>query len=324
MGNTVLPEKIGAKWIWDRSLLDLEDSYLFTRKCFTLNQSSVDAEFWISANHSYQLFVNGRFIGSGPSPAPSGIAYADFYDLSFYMVTGVNVISIVAHHSNFETYYDHPKAPGLWAQLNINGEIAAATGPDWKVFPGKCYQQARPRKGKYLEFVEVCDLNNYPRGWRADNYFDHGWEFCEYSIPTDAFPCQLEIMPFDAPEFEEISQHWDVIARGAIDSKAMMVQVHFEDVIGKSGVYGARAYTYSEASIDRQVTLYCDDPCRILVNGRQVGCFEATRESNSMDLSVRFQEGWNEIVVVQQVRSAGMGALLSFANVRKGTLHFCN
>ena len=324
MGNTVLPEKITAKWIWDGSLLDLEDSYLFARKCFTLNQSSVDAEFWISANHSYQLFVNGRFVGSGPSPAPRGISYADFYDLSFYMVTGVNVIAVVAHHSNFETYYDHPKTPGLWCQLNINGEVAAASGPDWKIFPGKCYQQARPRKGKFLEFVEICDLNNYPRGWRADNYFDHGWEFCEYSTQVESFPCRLEVMPFEAPEFEEISQSWDVEARGTIDPVAMMVQVHFEDVISKSGAYAARSYIYSDENISRHVTMYCDDPCRILINGRQICVFEATRESNSVDFSVPLHAGWNEIIVIQQVRMASMGALLSFANVQKGSMHFCN
>ncbi|MDD3117882.1 MAG: alpha-L-rhamnosidase C-terminal domain-containing protein [Victivallales bacterium] len=322
MGNTALPENITAKWIWDSSLLDLEDSYLFARKCFTLNQSSVDADFWISANHSYQLFVNGRFVGSGPSPAPQGIAYADYYNLSFYMVTGVNVIAIVAHHTNFDTYCDHRKAPGLWCQLNINGEPAAASGADWKIFPGQCYQQARPRRGKFLEFVEICDLNHYPRGWRADNYFDHGWSFCEHSVPVDEFPCRLEALPFDAPEFEELTQPWNMRSRGAINPMAMLVQVHFEDVIAGGGTYAARAHLHTEAECRLEAKLYSDDPSRVLVNGRQLCRFEATREANAAVFTIDFQAGWNEIIVVQEVRPAGMGALLSFTGVRKGAMHF--
>lgn len=322
MSKTSLPTEIIGGWIWDKSRLKCEDSYIFTRKTFALDQSGVDAQFWISANYSYQLFVNGRFIGNGPSPAPPGISYADYYDLSYYLLTGKNVIAIVAHHMIFPTYSQGGKQPGLWCQLNIDGKPTLGTDANWKIHSGDCYQQSRPRKGRNLEFCEVCDLSKYPRGWRSDNYLEMDWEYCNYDIPVKDFPSKLEAMPFDTPEFEEMFTPWKIVSRGTLDPKAMIGQVHFSDVITRPGTYAARSYVMSDDDTVKNIKLYADSPCRVFVNDVLTMIYEPDKEVNCQEYETSLKQGWNEILVVQTANPSSMGALLAFPDEQKGDVKF--
>ena len=322
MSNTMLPKNIAAKWMWKKSLLGKEDSFVFARKTFTLSQSGMVADFWISANHSYQLFVNGRFIGHGPSPAPSGISYADYYDLSYYLVTGINVIAVLAHHSNYETYANSVKAAGLWCQLDIDGSPVVSSGTDWKMFGDSCYQLSRPRRGKHLEFVEICDLQQYPRGWRAENYYDLGWEYCDYTVKAEEFDSRLEVTPLESPEFEELNDGWNIVVQGTHNPAAMLTQVHFSEVASRSGVYAAVSNFLSDEERDQTVWVFCDEPCRIFVNGVLACIHDTSSDLGYSDFSVRLKDGWNEIMVIQQVTPSGMGALFAFAGMNKGSLKF--
>ncbi len=322
MSKTSLPSEIVAKWIWDKSLAVSEDSYIFARKSFALDQSGVDAQFWISANYSYQLFVNGRFIGSGPSPAPPGVSYADFYDLSYYLQTGKNVIAVVAHHTTFVTYSHAGKEPGLWCQLDIDGKPVVASDGNWKIHKGDCYQQSRPRKGRFLEFCEVCDLSKYPRGWRGENYLELDWEYCNYDIPVDEFSSKLEAMPIDTPEFEELFQPWEIVSKGTLDPKAMIGQVHLSDVITGPGVYCAKSFIFSEEDETKAIKLYADSPCRVFVNEKLTMVYEPQRTVNCQEYETTLQKGWNEFLVIQPATPSSMGALLSFPEQRKGDVKF--
>jgi len=320
MSNTTLPEVVAAKWIWKKSLLGREDSFLFARQSFSLAQSGVPADFWISANHGYQLLINGRFVGRGPSSAPDGCSYADYYDLSYYLDTGVNVIAILAHHTAGETYAHSAKVPGLWCQLNINGVPTVCSGSDWKVLSGDCYHYARPRRGKNLELVEVCNLQQYPWGWSLGNYFDLGWTFCDYTVKAEEFPSRLIPNPLEAPEFEELNDNWSFVAQGTHDPTAMLTQIHFEQFATKPGVYGARTYLFADPAGQESVKLYCDKPCRLLVNGTQIILHEPAAECNYSSWTLDLQQGWNELLLFQQTDTASMGAMLAFTQRLKGGL----
>ncbi len=63
MDNGKLPKEIMGNWIWEKSLINAPNSSLLVRKEFLLNSSHSVADFWISANCSYQLFINERLIG---------------------------------------------------------------------------------------------------------------------------------------------------------------------------------------------------------------------------------------------------------------------
>jgi len=322
MSNTTLPEVITAKWIWKKSLLGREDSFLFARKNFSLDQSGVAADFWISASQSYQLFVNGRFIGVGPSPAPSGCVYADYYDLTFYLNNGMNVISVLVHHTNVETYSRSARAPGLWCQLNLDGTPTICSGTDWKVMAGDCYHHPRPRRGKNLDFVELCDLQHYPRGWRVDGYYDFGWDFCDYAAKVGDFSLKLMANPLEAPELEELNGDWSLVAQGQHDPSAMLTQIHFADFTVVPGVYAARSYLKVDAECLQEIRLYCDDTCRVLLNGIQVCCHELDPDFNYSAFTVTLKAGWNELLVYQKAAFASMGAMLSFSGVARGNFEF--
>src|SRR3989339_845621 len=90
-----LPEELKGEWIWKSS--DSEDSHVFFRKEIALESIGAEAELWISAHGAYHIFVNGRHIGFGPPPSSREKTYADLYNLTFYLQTGLNVIGILSY-----------------------------------------------------------------------------------------------------------------------------------------------------------------------------------------------------------------------------------
>ena len=63
-----------------------------------------------SANDLYEVWVNGTWIGRGPSPADPSYAYIDRYDLGGVVRHGRNVVTFLAYnqgegsaHPQFQT-----------------------------------------------------------------------------------------------------------------------------------------------------------------------------------------------------------------------------
>ncbi|MGB2782033.1 MAG: hypothetical protein WBD63_11200, partial [Phycisphaerae bacterium] len=57
-----------ARWIWVAGRLGAVDAYVRLRRRFALRGNPVGARLRVAALGQYALWVNGRYVGSGPAP----------------------------------------------------------------------------------------------------------------------------------------------------------------------------------------------------------------------------------------------------------------
>lgn len=86
-----------------------------------------NAIFRITAASSYKAYINGEFIGFGPSIAAHGFFRVDEYDLSEKLKSGKNVLAIVAVGYNVDSYYIPNQPSFVQAELIVDGKVVSAT-----------------------------------------------------------------------------------------------------------------------------------------------------------------------------------------------------
>lgn len=168
-----------AKWIWAESLRDAPNSYVYARKEFETN-AAVSAEAQVTCSTEYKLYVNGRYIGRGPSPCVPAFQYVDTHDLSHALRPGKNVIAAVCYNYGVGTHC-RPQAPGaLLLQLAIehNGDKTQiiATDETWRVLPARDWDSSSAQMFWTTGFQEVYDSRNKPVGWNVVGHDAAGWE----------------------------------------------------------------------------------------------------------------------------------------------------
>lgn len=63
----VSTRKRKASWIWSDAQGHKQNVYYYFRKTFDLSERMQDLILFITAVTRYQLFINGSFVGRGPS-----------------------------------------------------------------------------------------------------------------------------------------------------------------------------------------------------------------------------------------------------------------
>ena len=91
-------------------------------------QDFEDAVFSITASSCYKVYVNGTFIGFGPSITAHDYFRVDRYDLSEKLKPGINVLAVVVAGYNVDSYYIPNQSSFVQAELVVDGEVLAATG----------------------------------------------------------------------------------------------------------------------------------------------------------------------------------------------------
>lgn len=112
-----------AQWIWTTD----NAPAAYFRRTFFLSQPG-DGQIAITADQRYELYVNGRHVGSGEN-----WRVMDTYDIVRYLVAGRNVIAVKA-----EGRADAPR--GLVARVTIRNAggtfVSQSTGPGWRAASG--------------------------------------------------------------------------------------------------------------------------------------------------------------------------------------------
>ena len=103
-----------GKWITDTEFYNLEPRNIFHkqlnkikfdcsehrnrhilfRKKFTLQNASENAKIYISADDYYKLYINGKFVASGPAPCYHSNYNYNVIDVSEYLNDGENLIVV--------------------------------------------------------------------------------------------------------------------------------------------------------------------------------------------------------------------------------------
>ena len=141
-----LPRQPEPSWIWNNE--ESTKQTLLFRKKFTLVAIPKNAFLFITANKSYDVFINGNKIGSSKFKIEDGWKNTGSYSIKKRLKIGENIIAVRVHSLN---------KGGLLARIENSLEKILWTDADWKV-----------------EKQKLINGN-----WTELNYDDSRWSFAE-------------------------------------------------------------------------------------------------------------------------------------------------
>lgn len=168
----------GASWV-RRTSTDADD-YTYYRKTADLpNRPIRRATVYISSVHTYELFINGQRIGSGPAFQYPQYQYYNAYDVTAQLKPGANLFAVFNHWFG-GGQGRATSARGLLVKTVVHyaDGTTAVVGTDatWK------QQQAtqwvlgqRQRGGEGVGFIERIDARKILPNWNQPAFDDTAW-----------------------------------------------------------------------------------------------------------------------------------------------------
>lgn len=170
----------GAQWI-KRNTTDADD-YTYFRKRFSLPEKKiVSATAYITACHSYTLFINGTFVGKGFNHHYPQYSYYHAWDITKYLSgNNENVFACLTH------WYGQGQGRALGARGLImktiirysdSSETIIGTDNTWKQTQAAPWIAGQPqRNGEGIGRVELYDSRKVITNWNAVSFDDSAWE----------------------------------------------------------------------------------------------------------------------------------------------------
>ncbi len=191
-----------AEWIWTEGDGKEENAFCYFRSEFDLSGPASGLRVYITADTRYQLFINGHFVGRGVPPTQPYLQYYDQHPVDDYLRAGTNGIGVLVNHLG--TWPD--ARGGLLAELtDADGEVVAATGPDWRVRRARAYAGGtyRFRMNAVTPFQEHYDARRAPDGWNETGHDDADWQPANVLGPPPLAGPWTRLLPRDIPHMTE-------------------------------------------------------------------------------------------------------------------------
>ncbi len=305
MANVKMPDKINGSWIWKRSLLNSPDTYMLMRKEFVCNSIGMEANFWISANSAYQLFINGRFVGFGPhAHSHRGSGYVDNYKVTYYLEAGINVIAILLYYNGSFGSSDR-RNPGLWCQLDT-GHQQIVSDETWFIHEGVYFGGHRARLAPERGMSFIFRAKDCPQKWNKPMFLpDASWYKPDYVVRADGNGTKLELYPLPPPIVND--EHCQVIPieRGRVSDCPNWTQVVFNSNSDTTErTYAAESYIFSREDCEIPVKLFTDDPFKFFCNNRLVAL---GKHWNGEESVLAVHAGWNRLLLIMEPVRHSMG-----------------
>ncbi len=173
-------------WLGSESLINA--TRLF-RRVFEVGPAGVRrADLHIFADAKYQLWINGNYLGRGPTFFHPHRRPVDKYDVSKHLVAGKNVIAVLVHASGIALHnYIPSDLPGLLARLDIKfaggRRFALVSDASWKAMDRTGWSVDTPRRSWAVGFVESYDFRQAPVGWQQADFDDSRWANADEHAP---------------------------------------------------------------------------------------------------------------------------------------------
>lgn len=176
---------------------ELRHVHMLARKTFALEAAPRSALLDITGDDAYKLYVNGRFVGQGPSPSYHFHYYYNRFDIAAWLKPGRNVIAVHVYYQGLvnRAHNSGDYRQGLLAELHCDGSLTAVTDSSWRVRRSLAYGTPDAEKIAYdTQYAEHIDSRLQERGWRETDYDDSGWEtaavreFADYTLVEQPTP----------------------------------------------------------------------------------------------------------------------------------------
>lgn len=145
---------------WIRETGSERNEYVYFRKEFQLNNAQLQGEINIYVDSWYALYVNGTYIGYGPSRSFHAHPYYDTYNLAPFLKKGENIIAIKALSNGILTFRlrDFHGGISAWGSINDGSNTIDLGINNWMCRKAEGYDQTAPRFNFATGAVEVCDM----------------------------------------------------------------------------------------------------------------------------------------------------------------------
>ena len=191
----------GTLWIgWDHAF-DLREVYLRFRSPadWVLDRRPDSAEFFITADSRYKLWVNGQYVARGPARGWPHAQVIDRLDIAPYLQAGPNLLAVQVSQPGYSHLFPrvHRGAAGVLAYLVCDGEILLATDPSWRTRLDPSFSSMTPRMSIYQAGVEQIDQNLAVDRMQV-GFDDTGWAMPVPVAPAYGYPW-TDIKPRSVP-----------------------------------------------------------------------------------------------------------------------------
>lgn len=171
----------GVRRLWLGAEDEIDATRLF-RRTFEIDDATRVTEATVSlfADANYHLWVNGAYLGRGPTFFHPHRRPVDAYEIGARLKSGRNVVAVLAHSPGIALHNYLPAGtPGLVARVDVafeSGEpITITTDNRWKASLQHGWLGDTPRRSWAIGFVECFDANTHPDGWQTPEFDDAAW-----------------------------------------------------------------------------------------------------------------------------------------------------
>jgi len=353
--NNVMLKKIVGEWIWFPCDPDRNESNIFFRNDFSLNETPGKAEIWISVKTDFHLFVNGRHCAASSVANPTDNQYAFLFDITYLVQIGVNQIAVHAFNANAPLSGNIQENGGMWLQLHIDDVPTLWTDKNWLCFQALCYQKTGLKRAIGASEIEKIDFQKYPLHWKTapleklddllenpeDEYdLNLFWHHPKIIERVKKGRYTLETTPETIDMFEPCP--WkELISAGQYLPSYLVLWVEFNSIMKQNGlgVFMAETYVYVPTNETHLAELFSDRPYQLFVNDQEVSCrgkndwkeydepalcskhFLEIRGCRGCSVEMTLFEGWNRIVLFKDCSAWNTGIMLRWTDLKRDKIH---
>ena len=159
---------------------DLQNCYCLFRSTFDLPAQPASAPLYLTADQSYQLWINEQFVCRGPARGFQDSWPFDEVDVAPFLRAGENVIAVRAYHPGCGSFsYISRQAAGVlvaarWQMEDQTFEINS--DESWKTRRQIGVKKETLPSSIQLLPQEHIDLRLEPRGWQSADFDHSDWQ----------------------------------------------------------------------------------------------------------------------------------------------------
>ena len=163
--------------------------HILFRKTFTYDSAIDSGRIYISADDYYKLYINGRFVAQGPTPAYHFRYNYNVIDVTDFLQQGENVLAVHTLYQGLinRVWQSGDNRHGLLLDLHINGSLAVSSDETFKTKPHSGYRETGT-VGYDTQFLESYDSGAPEAGFTQAAFDDTYWanaklhQLSEYSL----------------------------------------------------------------------------------------------------------------------------------------------
>lgn len=165
------------------------NSHILFRKIFNIEKGVGRAVAYITADDYYKLYVNGRFVCSGPAPAYHNCYNYNEVDITEYLKTGENTLAVHTYYQGLinRVWQSGDHRHGLLMDIEVDGEIAVSSDESFLTHRHTAFSECG-LSGYATQFMERYDSRAAECGFYRVGFDDSAWEsasareFVDYTL----------------------------------------------------------------------------------------------------------------------------------------------